>query len=503
MTIRLTQYLSVIILFFLSQTINAANYYWIGGAGNWGDINHWATTSGGSTLHSFVPTPNDDVFFDGGSGFTAVSKVVTVNTNATCRDMTWSGALNNPQIAGSSAVTLNVSGSLVLQNGMLYNLANVNFVSNNVGETILTNGVVLNTTGFVSFNGTGSWTILDAITATSKRFLFNSGSLNTNNQILDLGQFLSNSSTLRTLSLGTSRITLFLSGITGMPYQWEVSGSNLTLNANLSTIVINSPSYGDFSSSISNLTYGNVIFNMRGNLYCSGSNHVFNSILFLDDGNMGGSSKIGTLTFSSGNIYSIASSSTNTITTQFNASSTACLGWINITSSTPGTPFTLNMPATAVVNVSNCSIQNSNGIGGATFTAINSVNDGNNSGWTFSPPSISDLYWIGGSGNWSDGSHWSISSGGAPSGCIPNPSINAIINAASGLTLANNIITVNTVQNCRNLTCSGSAVPAIINSPAANTGNLNIYGSVLLQSGMTYNVLTDFKSSLTETIQSN
>ena len=48
--------------------------------------------------------------------------------------------------------------------------------------------------------------------------------------------------------------------------------------------------------------------------------------------------------------------------------------------------------------------------GGATFTAINSTDLGNNTGWAITPPSIStaDLYWVvdssgSSTGAWSDG----------------------------------------------------------------------------------------------------
>ena len=92
----------------------ASNYYWVGGSGNWSDLNHWATTSGGTTLHTQIPTALDDVFFDAGSGFTAASKTVTINAStAFCHNMDWTGASNNPALAGNYLNTLNVYGSLV------------------------------------------------------------------------------------------------------------------------------------------------------------------------------------------------------------------------------------------------------------------------------------------------------------------------------------------------------------------------------------------------------
>jgi hypothetical protein len=56
----------------------AADYFWVGGAGNWAELDHWATTSGGVVKHPQIPTANDNVFFDANS-FNAASQVVTVN----------------------------------------------------------------------------------------------------------------------------------------------------------------------------------------------------------------------------------------------------------------------------------------------------------------------------------------------------------------------------------------------------------------------------------------
>jgi hypothetical protein len=42
----------------------AADYYWVGNSGDWSDISHWATTSGGSVKHLQIPTPTDNVIFD-------------------------------------------------------------------------------------------------------------------------------------------------------------------------------------------------------------------------------------------------------------------------------------------------------------------------------------------------------------------------------------------------------------------------------------------------------
>ncbi|MDR1722543.1 MAG: hypothetical protein LBR84_01220, partial [Tannerella sp.] len=53
------------------QGAHAVNLYWVGGSGNWGDVNHWATTSGGSVHPSSLPSPDDVVYFDDNSGWTS------------------------------------------------------------------------------------------------------------------------------------------------------------------------------------------------------------------------------------------------------------------------------------------------------------------------------------------------------------------------------------------------------------------------------------------------
>jgi hypothetical protein len=48
---------------------------------------------------------------------------------------------------------------------------------------------------------------------------------------------------------------------------------------------------------------------------------------------------------------------------------------------------------------------------GATVLADNSIDNGNNTGITFTAPTGKNLYWVGGAGNWEDPAHWSVVSG--------------------------------------------------------------------------------------------
>jgi len=114
----------------------AADYYWVNGTGNWNDYaSHWATTSGGGTYHTQAPTSDDNVYFDG-SSFTAASQKVTVDVDAVCRDMDWTGALHDPEFArDASTRTLSIHGSLTLIEDMNFNfLGSVYFESISTGR---------------------------------------------------------------------------------------------------------------------------------------------------------------------------------------------------------------------------------------------------------------------------------------------------------------------------------------------------------------------------------
>ena len=89
--------------FFIIQS-NAADFYWVGGTGNWNDFaTHWATTSGGAIFHANAPTATDNVFFDVSSG--AAGYTVTLDVPAVANDFTFSG--NAFLFNGTNSLTIN------------------------------------------------------------------------------------------------------------------------------------------------------------------------------------------------------------------------------------------------------------------------------------------------------------------------------------------------------------------------------------------------------------
>src|SRR5690606_10357399 len=101
------------LLLFIVQ-LHAADYYWVGGSGNWSDINHWATASGGSIKHSIVPGSGDNVIFDANSGLTNSDIVDFPTGNAYCQNMSWVGVTTAPIFRNIDNVKLYISGDLEL-----------------------------------------------------------------------------------------------------------------------------------------------------------------------------------------------------------------------------------------------------------------------------------------------------------------------------------------------------------------------------------------------------
>jgi hypothetical protein len=117
-------FLAMLLAAILPKVGSAQTYYWVGGAGNWTDLTHWAACSGcagGAFVQ--VPQSTSDVVIDAGSGFAAVpianNRTITLNTggaNITCNNLTI-----QPDAAGfriSGTVRADVYGSLTFSANM-------------------------------------------------------------------------------------------------------------------------------------------------------------------------------------------------------------------------------------------------------------------------------------------------------------------------------------------------------------------------------------------------
>ncbi|MFZ4399848.1 MAG: PKD domain-containing protein, partial [Bacteroidales bacterium] len=152
------------ILFFLLilsvGNVFANNYYWVGGSGDWFDLSHWSSTSGGlGNAYGNSPTLNDNVFFNANSFLSAPLSLVSASQSITFHDMTWvSDITNHPKFYCQS--NIDISGSITLLNQSIItfdiNGSNTTFLSN------FTENITYADQNFstVTFNGNGTWNLV-------------------------------------------------------------------------------------------------------------------------------------------------------------------------------------------------------------------------------------------------------------------------------------------------------------------------------------------------------
>jgi gliding motility-associated-like protein len=97
------------------------------------------------------------------------------------------------------------------------------------------------------------------------------------------------------------------------------------------------------------------------------------------------------------------------------------------------------------------------------------------------------LYWVGGSGNFNDGNHWSLSSGGSAANKIPSTLNDLVFDDNSTQNFTNLVVTVVGVNNCRSLKFTNDFVNYTV--VGSKFTEINISGDFEL------NYKTDFKTN--------
>lgn len=161
---------------------------------------------------------------------------------------------------------------------------------------------------------------------------------------------------------------------------------------------------------------------------------------------------------------------------------------------------TVNFASGAVADISNVVLTGVKATGPITPIAVNGVNGGGNAGFTITEPTGTGttLYWVGGSGDWNDRSHWSSTSGGASGACVPFMNDNVIFDANSGL--ATGTVTTSSSSFCKDMTWTGVGTVTFNES---GTSTFNIYGSLVLDNSVTMNSILNFIGNSSATITTN
>lgn len=249
-----------------------ATLYWGGGTGTWDGFTtgNWYTDFARLTLSTRAPSAEDDVIFDAVSNATAYTVTIANNTTV-CRNVTIAGpATGNLTLAGNGAwyiygnLTLPASGLTRTNNGQ------IQFWGTG-SHTITTNGVVMGNT--LVFNGTGTYTLQDALNNGTSQINLNAGVFNTDGKNLTCAAIFSlGGTTAGTLTLGAS--TVNASTISpNAPLTINAGTSNITLSEASATI-------GGGTNYTGN-TFYNVTFSSTA-ITTSGfyGNNTFNNLTF-------------------------------------------------------------------------------------------------------------------------------------------------------------------------------------------------------------------------------
>lgn len=485
------KYLFLFIISLLSTfSAFSADYYWVGlggWRGTWSDLNNWRLANG--SIPSVIPSRNDNVFLDEKAG-TRVS--ISVDVAAECNNLTVVGATSPPTIGGNGP--LNIYGSSEWQANTYVSSA---LVYQNTGKpkTINTNGVKIEGNGGVIFNETTSITLLSDFSVkgvvTQNAGTFNSGGFKLN--------FSSNF-----VAKGTSVVNIASSEIhigTGNT-AFNTSEAGVTVIATDSHIFFDGTKNGGGLQGNSKQVYNNITFTGATTTGTPISGGITaNRVEFAKDGTFRGNNTFNELILAPAATYIFSYGSTQTIKQKLKAG-VACAGWTTLISNSKGWVATISMPAGAVVDVAGALIQDMTATGGADFVAAGSMDNGNNKGWTFTPTTGKDLYWVGGSGEWNSPTSWSLTSGGAGGACVPGPTDNVFFDVNSGFTPTSNTVTVGSVSYCRDMTASGMATPFSFKS--SGSAIFEIYGSTVWQNGMTLVGTLNYRDTGTpKTITSN
>lgn len=439
-----------------------AERHWVGGTATWDATagTKWALTNGGAGGEA-VPTAADDVYFDSGSGAVTVT---TTSAVSVCRSLNCTGFTGTLSIA-STATGLSVGdasgGAFTLSAGMTFTVvstaARVVFVSTNdnggAGWPITFAGKVV---PHLTFNGVGGkWVLQDAVNGypamvSNPGLTLTSGHLDTNNQSINMAGFSVTGTVARTLTLGSSYLTLYNNN-----NAWTgTTLTNFTMTANTGTIFCG----GDGNS------FRSPPFNYNGaSLRKAGSGSTLPAGCTFKDVTLDTSCQL-------------TSSITATGTFTMNGTNSTT-GRFLLSSVTTGSPVTVTAAAVAF---SNADFMDITGAGAANWnlSAITGLSGDclGNSGITFTTPADRFAVAI---GVWSSTSVWANSSGGLGGTRVPLPQDNVIFDANSP-TGGGSPYSIDMLRAGKNLTCTGFTGWIRV------TLSTQFFGSVVLGAGMVW-----------------
>lgn len=397
----------------INQPAQSDTLYWIGNTGYWHDAANWSDTSGGAP-QTCVPNPESLVVFDDAS-FASDGDTVKLSKTAYCRAVTWADVTHNVIWDGNA--DLNIQDSLELYSGLQADYhGDILFSNSHPSDTfdIYTHGVNLNSN--IVFNGEASWRFNDGLIST-ENLILNDGNLIMENQNVSCARFYADTDNVRNLNLNKADITL-----TGDNQAWLVNPTNLTFDADSSSLVLQSSN--------------GLLQKFEG-----GDLNYHDLIALTEETELTGSNSFNLISLQPGNTFWLEPLSvTQTDSLIANGS---CDQQIIISSTNTTDTAQFVKSGYDTLQVSSVLLKNitADTTGSVYYEAVASDSAGIVNGWNFTGSLTGKTYyWLGNNSQWSDVANWEVD--GNPATCLPGLKDTVVIDSAH-LAIASDTILIN------------------------------------------------------------
>jgi len=466
---------------------SAETYYWVGGSGNWSDISHWATTSGGDVFYEVIPGAMDDVIFDQGSFLTNDATVTIDVASATCRNMIWTNATNLPTIDNLPSSSLLIHGDLTLKPQMNFAFNGTLSFRGEGNHTISTFGQNLGAD--VYFDDVNGVWLVDAPMRLTNRLFIRKGSVQFDDIIECNYLHIIPTSMEDNCNVSINGDVIIRANNTRSgsdPFESmkvNVDLVNLNTDPNIQILFLGTNTTlrlvgVDRSIALPSINFSNNSGNQRV-LADDGLIHHFGEIHFGANGRIDRSADIDLLSLNGGSSYTFGANY------DFNIDNWVadgnCSNPIYLFSTSIGSRARFATPTAltgSFLNIRDIEVT------GGNFQINNAKNLGNTAGWNMTDLGSQDLFWVGGNGIWQDQANWSYTSGGAGGACIPTPIDDVFFDENSFDSPGQSVVLSGTFSYCRNMTWSN-----VTNNPSWNfdSRTINISGSLTLVADMAVN----------------
>ena len=446
--------------------------YWSSAAGGTWSATNWAATSGGATSNDNFPLAQDTAVIEN----TGLNTSATVTLNAT---LPFIGTLDMSTRTNAATISISsgnvIYGNLVTGSGVTYSGAQIVTFSGRNTQTITSAGKTFSGGITVDSYG-GTVELADALNIGSNSLTVTNGTFDTKNYNVTAGSLSSSNSNVRTITLGSSTVTL--SGSSPVTF---TTSTNLTFTAGTSQInMSNSSTFGGGGVSFYNISFTGTGAGVAHQI--SGAN-TFNAITVTAPASAG--------------LTGLLFSANQTINGTLTVAGATAVRRIFLRSDTIGTQRDLTV-GTLVAD--DCDFRDIDILGAAAGSSPTRAGDcGGNAGITFPAPKT--VYWnLAGAQNWS-ATAWCPSSGGTPDiNQFPLAQDTAVFDNAGSVT---GTISFDQIWNIGTFDAS-ARTSAMTLSTSANAPI--VYKNWLFGTGVTASSsasITVFSGSGTQTITSN